>query len=325
MHKALELPTLVVAAAVHIGWFLLTYAAARATGAIALFVLAPAAAFVVAWHGSLQHEVIHGHPTKRAWVNTLLASLPLGLWMPFEIYREMHLAHHRSDLTDPERDPESFYVTAAWWERAGRIHRMLARTQTAALGRLALGPFLIFARFIASEWRLVARGELRHLRAWALHALGLALVWACLSYGAGLSIGRYLLVFAYPGFALTLVRSFAEHRPAEETRHRSAIVETGRIASLLYLNNNLHAVHHESPALPWYELPSRYRARRDAILAGNGGFLVPGYIAVLRAHGLRAKDSVIHPHASERGDAVPADLDSVRDLARAGLRVDRLA
>jgi fatty acid desaturase len=28
---------------------------------------------------------------------------------------------------------------------------------------------------------------------------------------------------------------------------------------LLFLNNNLHAIHHASPDLPWYELPARYR------------------------------------------------------------------
>jgi fatty acid desaturase len=300
MRKAIEIPTLLVAAAVHAGWFLLTWAAARARSPIELAAVMPAAAFVVAWHGSLQHEVIHGHPTPLRWVNALIASLPIGLWMPFGIYREMHLAHHRSDLTDPDDDPESFYVTRAWWQGAGRVQRLLARAQTTALGRLAIGPFVIFARFVASEWRLVARGDRRHVRAWILHLIGLVWMGIWLSRGAGLSVGRYLLVFAYPGFALTLVRSFAEHRPAETTRHRSAIVEAGPLASLLFLNNNLHAVHHESPALPWYELPSRWRSEREAILSGNGSFLLPGYASVLRAYALRSKDSVIHPNTRAR-------------------------
>ncbi len=296
--STLEAPTLVVAIAVHAGWLFLTWIAARLPATL-LVALVPPAAFVVALHGSLQHEVIHGHPTRRAWVNTLLASLPLGLWMPFEIYREMHLAHHRSDLTDPFDDPESFYVSEAWWRGAGAARRGLARVQTTALGRLVLGPFAIAARFFFAEARLISRGDLRHARAWAFHAIGLTLLGLWLARGARLSLGRYLLVFAYPGFALTLVRSFAEHRPSTTSRHRSAVVEAGRLASLLFLNNNLHAVHHEAPSLPWYDLPLRYRTRRDAILEGNGGFLEPGYFVVLRKYAVHAKDSPVHPHARE--------------------------
>jgi fatty acid desaturase len=294
MRHRFEAPTLAVAATIYGGWLFLTWAAARATTVFELAALLPPAAFVIAWHGSLQHEVIHGHPTSRRWVNTLIASLPVGLWMPFEIYREQHLAHHRSDLTDPSDDPESFYMTGAWWRRAGRVRRAFARTQSTALGRLTLGPLVIFASFLASELQRIARRDFRHVRAWSLHVIGLLLVGTWLAR-VGLSIGRYLVVFAYPGFALTLLRSFAEHRPADTVRHRSAIVEAGRVASLLYLNNNLHAVHHESPGLAWYELPARYRANRDAIIAGNGGLVFPSYTAILRAYMSRAKDSPIHP------------------------------
>src|SRR5262245_32309786 len=55
---------------------------------------------------SLQHEVIHGHPTSSSGFNRLLVGAPLGLLQPFARYRATHLAHHHSDLTDPTTDPE---------------------------------------------------------------------------------------------------------------------------------------------------------------------------------------------------------------------------
>ena len=71
-------------------------------------------AVLAAWYNSLQHEVIHGHPTPSRRVNVAIASLPIGLVIPFGWYRSSHLAHHRDQhLTDPTLDPESFYVSAA--------------------------------------------------------------------------------------------------------------------------------------------------------------------------------------------------------------------
>ena len=70
-----------------------------------------AGGFIVCVHGSLQHEFLHGHPTSSQTLNTLLIWFPMGLWMPFTIYRDSHIAHHRCErLTDPLQDPESFYL-----------------------------------------------------------------------------------------------------------------------------------------------------------------------------------------------------------------------
>ena len=42
---------------------------------------------LITLHSSLQHEIVHGHPTRWLGVNRLLAMLPLSLWLPFERYR----------------------------------------------------------------------------------------------------------------------------------------------------------------------------------------------------------------------------------------------
>lgn len=71
--------------------------------------------------------------------------------------------------------------------------------------------------------------------------------------------------------------SVYEHRPAARAKERIVLNEADPLLLLLFLNNNLHLVHHDLPSLPWYLLPRVYRARR---------------------HGSRAVDAPVHPQAS---------------------------
>ena len=58
-------------------------------------------------HSSLQHEALHGHPTRSAALNEALVFLPLGLLFPYRRFKMLHLRHHNnSALTDPYDDPE---------------------------------------------------------------------------------------------------------------------------------------------------------------------------------------------------------------------------
>src|SRR5471030_2466125 len=47
------------------------------------------------WFTSLQHELIHGRPSRNRRVNRLMGVVPLAVWYPYELYRHSHLAHHR--------------------------------------------------------------------------------------------------------------------------------------------------------------------------------------------------------------------------------------
>src|ERR1700761_7465626 len=96
--------------------------------ALPLWLAAPLGSVLLAWYGSLQHETIHGHPTSSKRFNTLLGVLPLSLWIPYAVYRETHLRHHRHGgryLTHAEHDPESFYLSADALVGAGRLKRWL--------------------------------------------------------------------------------------------------------------------------------------------------------------------------------------------------------
>ena len=103
------------------------------------------------------------------------------------------------------------------------------------------------------------------------------------------------LVAAYAGNALIRIRTFLEHRAHSVARGRSVIIEDRGPLALLFLNNNLHAVHHMHPSVPWYSLPELYRDKRERFLAANDGYRYASYAEVFRRHFLRAKDPVPHP------------------------------
>src|SRR5579863_8821539 len=86
----IEWLTAALAAAVYAMWLGATFLWDR----LPLWALLPIGAWTTASHMSLQHEIIHGHPTRTRWINNLIGQWPLALWLPFENYRHSHLAHH---------------------------------------------------------------------------------------------------------------------------------------------------------------------------------------------------------------------------------------
>lgn len=290
--RAIEWPTIGLAAAIHGGWIALVVFHAS----LPWWAFASLAAVLSAWFGSLQHEIIHGHPTRRADVNALLASPPLWLWLPWPRYRDSHLAHHRDQrLTDPIDDPESRYRTPEAWAALGSVGRAFDYAQSTLIGRIAIGPACAIARFLRAEAGALIAGDGEAWRAWRVHAIwmvphGLFVFWIC-----GVPVWLYALGFVQGGFALTLIRSFAEHRAAAPVAHRTAVVEGSALLGPLFLFNNLHAAHHRWPRVPWYRLPALYRAERDRLLAENGGLVYRGYGDVARRFLLRRHDLPVHP------------------------------
>lgn len=289
---AVEWPTLALAAAIHGAWVTLCVFHA----ALPWWGFAAAAAIVSAWFGSLQHEIIHGHPTSRRRVNALLAAPPLWLWLPFARYRDSHLAHHDdARLTDPLDDPESRYWTRAAWDALGPVGRALHAAQATLLGRVTLGPAWTIALFVHAEAAAVRAGDREARRAWLIHAALLVPHGAFVFAVCGVPIWLYALGFVQGGLALTLIRSFAEHRAAQDVARRTAVVENSALLGPLFLFNNLHAAHHRWPRVPWYRLPALYRAERESLLAANGGLVYAGYGEVARRFLFRHHDTPVHP------------------------------
>ncbi|MGA0540919.1 fatty acid desaturase [Neotabrizicola sp. VNH66] len=254
-----------------------------------------AVTLAVAQHSSLQHEALHGHPFRNPHLNHALVFPAIGLFYPYLRFVDTHLAHHHDPvLTDPYDDPESNYMDPAVWARLPRAARLALRANNTLLGRMVLGPLIGGLCFYAGDLQKVLRGDRRVQQAWVLHLLGLApVLWWLLSV-AQMPLWGWALS-AYLGLSLLKIRTFLEHRAHELHRARSVVIEDKGPLALLFLNNNLHAVHHMHPAVPWYRLPAMYRARRDHYLRRNEAYVYPGYGAVFRRHFLRAKDPVPHP------------------------------
>ncbi|HUY84591.1 MAG TPA: fatty acid desaturase [Steroidobacteraceae bacterium] len=289
---AVEWPTLALIFAVYGGWL----AATLAYRHWPLVLVAPVVVLLLVLHSSLQHEILHGHPTRKPWINRLLAIVPLSLWLPYLVYRQTHLAHHRDEwLTDPLDDPESYYLTPEDWARSGLLTRLALRAQQTLAGRMLLGSIWSIGAFWRSEIRLLIRGDAQRRRIWAEHLAWCVAVVAWLKLACAMPFWVYVIAMAIPANGILLVRSFAEHRARPRVRERIAIVEGSWILGPLFLFNNLHALHHEAPTIPWYRYNRRYRRERARLLAENGGLLYFTYFDVARRFLFRAHDAVPHP------------------------------
>ena len=248
----------------------------------------------IAQSSSLQHEVLHGHPFRSKALNEALVLPALTLCMPYQRFRDLHLQHHHDPtLTDPYDDPESNYFDPAVWDGLPRWRQRLLAANNTLLGRVTIGSAIGTYAYLRAEWALVRAGDRAVIRAWALNFAGLVpvLIWL---HWAGMPIWAYVFA-AYNGQSLIRIRSFLEHRAHETPRARTVIVEGQGLLALLFLNNNLHVVHHMHPTVPWYELPRLYAERRKHYLQHNDAYVYKGYGEVFRRHFLRAKDPVPHP------------------------------
>ncbi|WP_347310527.1 fatty acid desaturase [Defluviimonas sp. SAOS-178_SWC] len=287
---AVEWPTLLLLIACYAVW-------AMATTVLSAFWLplgVVALVLSVALHSSLQHEVLHGHPFRSRMLNEALVFLPLGLFFPYGRFRDLHLAHHRDEsLTDPYDDPESNYLDPKVWARLPGWLRLILRANNTLLGRMVLGPAISVAAVLRSDGRAILGGDRAIARDWALHAAGLVLVGLWIAATA-MPVWAYF-VAAYAGMSILKIRTFLEHRAHDLARGRTVIVEDRGPLAFLFLNNNLHVVHHAKPGVAWYRLPALYAANREEFLRRNEGYRYASYGEVFRRHFLTPKDPVPHP------------------------------
>lgn len=289
-----EWPTWLLLVAAYAGWFALVLGSPLIGAWPATLLLIP---LLVLWL-SVQHELLHGHPTRWPWLNKLLGYAPFAVWYPYTLYRDSHLRHHRDeDLTLPGLDPESRYVTRARWLQTPRLARALRWLDKTVPGRLLGGAPQALFGLAGEELGRLRKGDRQAWRMWLTHGACTLLMFAFIAEYSALSVAQYVFLASVPALSVAMLRSFYEHRPAERPEQRSVLNEAGWPWSWLFLHLNLHLVHHDLPGLPWYFLPTVYRQRREQWLARSGGFLVRGYGELARLHSLRAIDSPEHPFA----------------------------
>lgn len=261
------------------------------------WIILPFGAYFAALHTSLQHEVLHGHPTRNRLLNEAMVFPTLTMWLPYARYRQTHLMHHNdSNLTDPRLDPESYYMLPEQWSQVTGMRHWLYSFNHTLAGRMLIGPAVGIARFWWSEFLEIKNGNREILTAWLWFGLAAGLTIWFVTAVAGMPLWQYVLLIAYPGISLALVRSYCEHQAVENVDHRTIIVEAAPFWSLLFLNNNLHAAHHEKPGLAWYKLPAYYRAERQRLTAKNNGYVVKGYGAIFSRFFFKAKEPIAYPN-----------------------------
>ena len=261
--------------------------------------LAAAGGYCLTLFSSLQHEVIHGHPTPNRRLNLSLVWLPLTLWLPLSIYDSSHRAHHRNELTRPGVDPESWYVPAERWATYGPAARALLTFNHTFAGRMLVGPWIAVFQLWHHLLRAAATdGATRRIV--LVHAIGMAAVLWWVTAVAGMPAWLYLLAFVWPGISLAMVRAFVEHRYDADPDRRTAIVRGGPMTRLAFLNNNYHWLHHDEPGLAWYLIPSAYRRASGQIAQANGGFEFGGYGAIARRFLLRPWTPPVFPETRAR-------------------------
>jgi fatty acid desaturase len=287
---AIEWPTVALIAGCYGAWLVIglygwSVSAVATIGLMAL---------PVALHSSLMHEASHGHPTRKGIANEFLVGLPLGLFWPYRRFKALHLRHHADErLTDPFDDPESYY-RALWQYRELPVSmRAVLDFNNTMVGRILIGPALATIGFIIGEWRLLRTGDRGVQRAWLHHAAGLVIVLPVALFVFAMPFWAYL-VAVYLGHSIITIRTFAEHQWSERPDGRTVIVEHSPFA-LLFLNNNLHLVHHKMPSVAWYRLPAMFRERREEWLRLNEGYAYRGYLDLFRAYAFRRKEEVVHP------------------------------
>ena len=263
----------------------------RPIRSLALLVLG----FIVALQSSLMHEVLHGHPTRNALVNEAFV-------VPADRPRLAVSALQDDPSAAPCRRAADRSV-----RRSGKLLPGAVAARGAAAGDevpaegqqhhdrpLRARPVAGVHRLLHRRPKQIARRRPAIRNAWLLHAIGLAVVLPVVAFGFGIPLWLYILVPVWLGQALISIRTFAEHQWSEHPEGRTIIVERSPL-SFLFLNNNLHFVHHKNPTVAWYRLPKLFRERRDEWVRMNHGYVVPNYFALLKAYAFKAKEPVVHP------------------------------
>lgn len=266
-------------------------------------------AVAIAQYSSLQHEVLHGHPFGNQTLNEVLVFPALSFFVPYLRFKDTHLQHHYDpNLTDPYDDPESNYMDPAVWQRTSGPMRLLLRLNNTLLGRMVLGPAIGTWFFSGPDIAQMRAGNRRIILSWGLHALGFVPVLVWLWGFTEMPVWGWVAA-AYLGYSLLKIRTYLEHRAHEAFRARTVIIEDRGPLALLFLNNNLHVVHHMHPTLPWYELPALYARKADHYRRRNDSYVYRNYAEIFRKYLFKAKDPVPHPiwpvRKSDRNDADP--------------------
>ena len=253
----------------------------------------PMLAILGAWHLSMQHEVLHGHPFKNQFINDAIGGIPVTLWIPYLAFKKDHYEHHLSDLTNPALDNESYYVSQEQWDKAGRIRRAAWTANRTILFRMFVWTIVSTITYVLTVLKRAVRNEKSDRLAVALHVVGVVFVVYLVSLSS-MPLWQFALGTTYGGRILNAIRPFPEHKYQSGVETRTAMIMAGRFMSLLMLNNNLHVAHHDEPGVPWYRYDKLMQRVNAVQRARDAGVLYEGgYAEIFRRFSFTPVDSPV--------------------------------
>ncbi|WP_125933339.1 fatty acid desaturase [Kiloniella majae] len=269
---------------------------------------------LITLHSSLQHECIHGHPFVSEKLNDAIAIIPVGLLVPYLRFKETHIKHHQNaSISDPYEDPESGYQDLEIWKTRPEWIRTIFDFNNTLFGRMLIGPTLSVVGFSFYELK---NGDQKAIFIWLTHFVMSALVVTFIYVVSDMPVWAYL-VCSYFAYSLLMVRTFLEHQAHESMRARTVIVEDKGFFSLLFLNNNLHVVHHAYPTVAWYKLPGIFQKNRQRFLEMNRGYSFKNYAEIFKRFTFSQKEPVPYPFTPKRPKAkkAPSRIDTATKAA----------
>ncbi len=294
LHKIIELPTLSLIILNYAVWLVLVMFGHAIPVILWILLFALNSTLFL----SLTHEAIHGHPTRNVRANRLLVLFPLGWVFPYERFRDTHIQHHETDeLTDPFDDPESWYYPKLAYEKMNAIVQLFLTFNNTLLGRMLIGPVISVSKFYVSETvQLLTNKNMRWylMRIWTMHFMLVTVLIIFIKSYSQVPLWSYFIA-SYLGLSLLMIRTYLEHQASEGHAERTVIIERCCPLAFLFLYNNLHAVHHEKPGIPWYELPHYYHKHSDQLKQSNNHYIYASYGEIFRKYFLTPKEAIPHP------------------------------
>lgn len=289
LHEAGEWRTLGVIVAVY-GLTVLTVVR---YDVLTVWLAIPLLSVLGAWHLSMQHEIIHGHPFTDQRINDALGSIPITLWIPYFAFKKDHIEHHSSDLTNPALDNESYYVSQQQWHNAGPLRRAVWTANRTILFRMFVWTIVSTITYVVSVLKRAARGDASDRRTVVLHVIGVAAVVSLVALSS-MPVWQFAVGTMYGGRILNAIRPFPEHKYQSGVETRTAMIMAGPFMSLLMLNNNLHIAHHEEPWVAWYRVKALSNRVNAVERAREAGVLYEGgYAEVFRKFSFMPVDSPV--------------------------------
>lgn len=197
-----------------------------------------------------QHEAVHGSVSKKyAALNGVVGRLAgVPLLSPFHAFKRLHLTHHKH-TNDPEKDPDFWSGKGPWfilplrWLTQDFYYWYISITSIKETSKTrkteVIGTLVVF---YGTAWWLALNGHLE------------AVIWAWIVPSR---VASALLAFMFDYLPHRPHRIAAKTNPFKATRNIQA---PG--ATMVFLAQNYHLVHHVFPTAPFYHYVRIWRCHQ---------------------------------------------------------------